>query len=130
MAATASMCVNKLRVMCTALPEVEERLGGEHDRHIAFTVRRRTFAYFTDDHHGDGMLALLCKAPPGAQQALVASEPERFFVPPYLGHRGWVGMRLDIAPVDWVEAEELLVESFVLCAPKALARRVEESCGE
>jgi hypothetical protein len=113
-----------LRAACAGLPEVEERAGGEHGRHFAFTVRKRTFAYFTDDHHGDGRLALTVKVPPGEQRALVASEPERYFVPPYLGPRGWVGFRLDVGTPDWGEARELLVESYCLCAPKKLAAAV------
>jgi hypothetical protein len=113
-----------LRAACAGLPEVEERAGGEGGRHIAFIVRKRTFAYFTDDHHGDGRLALTVKVPPGEQGPLVASEPERYFVPPYLGPRGWVGFRLDAGTVDWNEARELLVESYCLCAPKKLAAAV------
>jgi hypothetical protein len=103
-----------------ALPEVEQRRGGEGARHIAFTVRGKTFGYFTDDHHGDGRLGLIVKVPPGEQGALVASEPERFYVPPYLGHRGWVGLWLDRTPVDWAEVRELFVESYCLTAPKTL----------
>jgi hypothetical protein len=120
----ADVCVRRLRAVCAGLPEVEERTGGEHGRHIAFIVRKRTFGYFTDDHHGDGRLSLLVKVAPGEQSALVASDAERYFVPPYLGHRGWVGFRLDVGAVDWDEARELLVESFCLCAPKKLAAAV------
>ena len=87
-----------------------------------YLVGRRTFAYFTDDHHGDGRLALICKAGPGEQPALVAGDPERFFVPPYLGHRGWVGLWLDRPGVDWAEATELMVEAYGLTAPKRLLR--------
>jgi hypothetical protein len=75
--------------VCGGLPEVEERTGGEDGRHIAFIVRKRNFAYFTDDHHGDGRLALTVKVVREQQGALVASDPERYFVPPYLGPRGW-----------------------------------------
>lgn len=120
----ADACISRLRTVCRELPEVEERAGGEQGRHIAFIVRKRTFGYFTDDHHGDGRLALMVKAAPGAQNALVASDGERYFVPPYLGHRGWVGFWLDVGAVDWEEARELLVESYCLCAPKKLAAEV------
>ena len=118
------MCARRVRSVCAELPEVEERTGGEHGRHIAFMVRKRTFAYFTDDHHGDGRLALIVKAPPGEQNAIVGADAERYFMPPYLGHRGWVGFRLDVGSVDWGEARELLVESYCLCAPKKLAAAV------
>jgi hypothetical protein len=120
----ADVCVRRLRAVCAGLPEVEERTGGEGGRHIAFVVRKRTFGYFTDDHHGDGRLALLVKAPKDEQGALVASDADRYFVPPYLGHRGWVGFRLDVGTVDWDEARELLVESYCLSAPKKLAAAV------
>ena len=120
----ADACVRRLRAVCAGLPEVEERTGGEHGRHIALVVRKRTFGYFTDDHHGDGRRALIVKVPPGEQSALVASDAERYFVPPYLGPRGWVGFRLDVGAVDWDEAGELLVESYCLCAPKKLAAAV------
>ena len=118
------MCVRRLRAVCAGLPEAEERTGGEHGQHVAFIVRNRTFGYFTDDHHGDGRVALIVKAPPGEQSALVDSDRERYFVPPYLGHRGWVGLRLDVGPIDWDEARELLVESYCLSAPKKLAAAV------
>jgi hypothetical protein len=103
---------------------VEERPGGEHGRHIEFVVRGKTFAYLTDDHHGDGHLALTVKAPSGEQDALVSSDPVRYFVPSYLGHRGWVGFRLDVGAVDCGEAGELLVESYCLNAPEKLANAV------
>ena len=122
--ARADLCLRRLRAACAELPEVEERAGGEHGRHVAFVVRRKTFGYFTNDHHGDGRLALICKVPSGGHAALVASDPERFFVPAYLGHRGWVGLRLDTGTVDWTEARELLLESYCLCAPKKLAALV------
>lgn len=121
----ADTCVRQIRKICAELPEAEERSGGEGGRHLAFTVRKRTFGYFTNDHHGDGRLALACKAPPGEQAALVAAEPDRFFVPPYLGHRGWVGLWLDGAAPDWAEVREILVESYCLSAPARLSAAVD-----
>ena len=118
--ARAVRCKKRLAAIAGHLPEVLERPGGEGARHIAFMVRTKTFAYFTDDHHGDGRLALICRAPGGEQAALTASEPTRFFIPPYLGHRGWVGMWLDAVDVDWVEVEELMIEAYRLAAPKRL----------
>lgn len=117
---SSAKCIAELEKFSGALPEVEQRRGGEGSRHVAFTVRGRTFCYFTDDHHGDGRLGLIVKAPPGEQGVLVGSEPDRFYVPPYLGHRGWVGLWLDRAPVDWAEVRELFVESHCLTAPKKL----------
>lgn len=100
-----------------ALPEAEIRDG----RHIAFAVRGRTFAYYLDDHHGDGVVGLCCKAPAGEQEALLAEHPLRFYRPTYLGARGWVSLRLDLAEVDWDEVRELITESYRLVAPKRLA---------
>jgi hypothetical protein len=110
--------------VCAELPEAEVRSGGHDERHLAFVVRGKKFGYFLDDHHGDGRLALTCKAPPGEQAVLVASDPERWFVPAYLGHHGWVGLRLDTKQVDWEEARERLMESYCLTAPKRLAATV------
>jgi|SRR5918994_3257265 predicted DNA-binding protein (MmcQ/YjbR family) len=110
----------RLATLCERLPETEQRPGGDDGRHVAYRVRNKNFAYFTDDHHGDGRLGLHCKAPPGEQQALVAAEPARFFVPPYLGPRGWVGLWLDTGDVDWDEVADLLTEAYRLTAPKRL----------
>jgi hypothetical protein len=110
--------------MCVSLPETGQRRGGEHGRHVAYLVRAKTFAYFTDDHHGDGRLALICRAAPGDQQGLVASDADRFFVPAYLGHRGWVGLWLDRTRVDWTEVRELMIDAYRLAAPKRLAAQV------
>jgi hypothetical protein len=115
----------RLAGICEELPEVEQRPGGEHGRHVGYVVRKKTFAYFTDDHHGDGRLALSVKAPPGEQEALVGAEPERFFVPPYLGPRGWVGLYLDREPPDWDEVTELLTEAYRMTAPKRLAAELD-----
>jgi hypothetical protein len=114
-------CKARLVEVCTALPETDQRPGGEGGRHIAYTIRKKTFAYFTDDHHGDGRLALICNAEAGEQSALTLGEPERFFVPPYLGHRGWVGMWLDLPDVDWSEAKDLMIDAYKMTAPKRLS---------
>jgi hypothetical protein len=107
----------RVKQICDALPEVSSR----DDQHIGFQVRGRTFAYYLDDHHGDGRVALCCKLPVGDQDALVALHPERFFVPAYLGSRGWVGLRLDLREIDWGEVRKLVLCSYQLIAPKRLA---------
>ncbi len=103
--------------VCTVLPEVV----AEGDRHIRFAVRGRTFAYYLDDHHGDGRIAVCCKAPPGDQEALVSMDPERFYLPAYLARYGWISLRLDLPAVDWNEVSEFVVDSYRLVAPKRLA---------
>jgi len=90
------------------------------DRHLSFTVRKKTFGYFLDDHHGDGIVAVALKAPAGEQEALVRSDPERFYVPAYLGPKGWVGVRLDVGRVDWAEVREMIIEAYRLQAPRRL----------
>jgi len=75
-------------------------------------------------HGVDGRPSMWCKAPPGAQQVLVSSNPDRFFVPPYVGCHGWVGMWLDVA-IEWDEVADLVDESYRMTAPKRLAARIE-----
>ncbi|HZM32594.1 MAG TPA: MmcQ/YjbR family DNA-binding protein [Acidimicrobiales bacterium] len=118
---SADRLKGRLASLCERLPEAQAESSGPDSRHVRYRVRNKNFAYFTDDHHGNGRLELHCKAPPGEQEALVGAEPGRFFVPPYLGPRGWVGLWLDVAPVDWDEVADLLTEAYRLTAPKRLA---------
>jgi hypothetical protein len=111
-----------LRAICATLPEVTERVS--HGAVTFFVRGKRSIGYLTDDHHGDGRLALTCAAPPGVQEELVANEPDRFFRPPYVGHRGWIGLRLDVDP-DWDEVAQVVAESYRCVAPKALIRRLD-----
>ena len=106
--------------ICRALPEATV----EDQQHITFRVRGKTFAYYLDDHHGDGRVALNCKVAPHENQELVAAEPERFFIPAYVGPRGWVGLYLDLPVIDWEEISELIRDSYLLIAPKRLGRMV------
>jgi hypothetical protein len=82
----------RVRELCHQLPDVTERPSHGSQ---TFFVGKRTFAYFLDNHHGDGRLALWCAAPDGAQAMLVDSDPDGFFLPPYVAHMGWIGVRLD-----------------------------------
>jgi hypothetical protein len=106
----------RLSSICLALPEVSERA---EDGHVVFLVRRKTFAYFLNNHHGDGRVALVCKAQPGAQAILVDAEPARFFVPAYLGPRGWLGLGLE-GDVDWGEVAGFVVEAYRMTATKRM----------
>jgi predicted DNA-binding protein (MmcQ/YjbR family) len=112
----------RLTHICAALPEATRDYNGQH---ATFRVRRRTFAYYLDDHQGDGILGVVFKAAWGEHEALVASDRDRFYRAPYLGHKGWVGLRLDRGPVDWEEVAGLVTDSYVLVAPKRLAERLE-----
>jgi len=108
----------RLTKICLALPEATRDYNGQH---AGFQVRKRTFAYFLNDHHGDGIVAVTCKVIPGDHLILAASNPDRFYVPPYLGPKGWIALRLDLGNVDWTEVTELVTGSYQLVAPKRLA---------
>ncbi|MEV5409021.1 MmcQ/YjbR family DNA-binding protein [Thermopolyspora sp. NPDC052614] len=110
-----------LRRLCRALPETTERLS--HGEPTWFIRDKKTFVTFADHHHDD-RVAFWCAAPPGAQEALVASAPDRFFRPPYVGHRGWLGVYLDV-PVDWAEIEEIVTDAYRTVAPKTLVARLD-----
>jgi hypothetical protein len=111
----------RLAALCLALPEATRQDSGHH---VAFLVRKRTFAYFLDNHHGDGIVGVCCKVPMGENADLVAAGPERYYMPAYIGSRGWVGLRLDVGALDWEEVGELVRESYRLVAPKRLAAQV------
>jgi hypothetical protein len=110
--------LDRLRELCLALPETTERMS--HGAPTFFIRDKKTFVTYMDDHHGDGRLAIWCAAPEGMQAALVEADPERFFVPPYVGHRGWLGMRLD-RPFDWDELAGIVEDAYLTVAPKRLA---------
>jgi len=93
-----------------------------HDTHLSLEVRKKRFGYFLDDHHGDGRIALQCKASADLRDMLEEQAPVQFYVPKYLGHKGWVGLWLDVAPVDWSAVQLALREAYLLVAPKALTR--------
>ena len=107
----------KVKAICDRLPEVDVRTGQHH----TFLVRNKKFAYYLIDHHGDGRVSIQCKAERGLNATLVETSPDRFFLPPYLAHHGWIGLYVDEEQVDWDELEALLVDAYRLAAPKRLA---------
>ena len=111
----------RLTKICLALPETTD---DRHGSHAGFLVRKKTFAYFLNDHHGDGIVAVACKVLPGDNTALIAAQPARFCLPAYIGPKGWVALRLDVGEVDWDEVAELVACSYRLAAPKSLAAKV------
>lgn len=113
----------RLRAIAATLPEVTERVS--HGAVTFFVRGKRVVAYLTDDHHGDGRLALVCAAQPGVQEELVELDPARFFRPPYVGHRGWIGLRLDVDP-DWDEVASVVEASYRCVAPVTLVRALAE----
>jgi hypothetical protein len=113
----------RLRAICLALPAVTERAS--HGVPAWFAGGKRSFAQlWADGHHGNDFPHLWCAAPPGAQEALIGAAPERFFRPPYVGHRGWIGVRLDGA-VDWAELAELCADAYRAVAPAKLIARLD-----
>jgi hypothetical protein len=115
--------VKQLRAICTALPEVEERLS--HGTPTYFIRGKRSFLMiWPDGHHGVDFPQLWCAAPPGVQDELLSTEPDRFFKPPYVGPRGWVGVRLD-TDVDWDELAALCADAYRTVAPKTLVARLD-----
>ncbi|MBS2965686.1 MmcQ/YjbR family DNA-binding protein [Actinocrinis puniceicyclus] len=107
------------------MPEAVERLS--HGEPTWFIGGKKTFATFSDHHHDD-RVAFWCPAPVGAQAHLIAADPLHYFRPPYVGHRGWIGVYLDV-PVDWAEIGELVQEAYRTVAPARLIRRLDEGPG-
>ena len=112
-------CLDSLRAICLALPEAEERETWDKPN---FRVRNKIFAMYWDQ---DDRTAVSCKVPPGSQTILIGADPERFFSPPYVGPKGWVGMWLD-AGVDWTEVAFIVNRSYRMTAPKKLGAQVPE----
>jgi hypothetical protein len=111
----------RIRKLCLALPEVSERLS--HGAPTFFVRGKRPFLMVLTNHHGDGRYAIWCAAEPGTQAMLVGADPERFFVPPYVGHRGWLGFRLDRA-LDWDELAGIVEDAYAEVAPPKLVEQV------
>jgi hypothetical protein len=113
--------VEQLRAVAMALPEMSERIS--HGEPTWFVQGKKTVVMLDDHHHSADHLAFWCPAPPGVQEELVRTEPDRFFRPPYVGHRGWIGVRIDRTP-DWDEVAQIVAEAYRMVAPKKLAALV------
>jgi hypothetical protein len=109
--------LERVRAICLGLPEASERLS--HGAPSFFVRMKRCFAMVVNDHHGDGRFAIWCPAGEGVQGMLVEADPERFFRPPYVGGRGWLGVRLDRGP-DWDEVAGILEDAYAEVAPAKL----------
>ena len=108
----------RMRRICESFPEVETRSGQHH----SFLVRNKKFANFFVDYRADDRVWIQCRAERGLNTTLAQSDPERFFLPPYMAHHGWIGVYLDRGHVDWNELEDLLAHAYKLAAPKNLVR--------
>lgn len=117
--------LRRLREVCGALPEVSERIS--HGAPTFFVRDRRVLCtYHPHGIHGEHGTSIWAPAPPGVQHQLVEAEPERFYRPPYVGGRGWIGVRLD-RDLDWDEIDGIVRDAYRLVAPKTLARRLDGS---
>jgi hypothetical protein len=119
---TDNPILDRLTKLALALPEVTREIKNSH---AAFLVRKIIFAYFLNDHHGDGIVAVTCKVFPGDNAALAQAQPKRYYLPAYIGPRGWVALRLDLPKIDWSEVRDLLLTGYHLTAPKKLAALVK-----
>jgi len=114
--------LKRLTTVCFRMTGTTRKITGDH---VTFYVRKKVFAYFLNNHHGDGIVGLVCKVLPGDNTRLIASNAGKFYMPAYVGPRGWVGLRLDRGKVDWEEVGELVSHSYQLVAPKQLAATVD-----
>lgn len=112
--------IARIRKICLALPEATEKPFGGHTA-PCFRVRDKIFAMTNDAGE------LWCKAPPGAQQVFAGADPARYFSPPYVGSKGWIGVRLGVTPVDWPLVEDIIRDSYTLTAPKRLAALLRDA---
>ena len=111
--------IDEVRAICAALPECSLESVKQHHK---LSVRGKTMGWHTVDHHGDGRVALTLRAEKGENTALVASDPAKFFLPQYVAHHGYVGLHLDVGPVDWDEIRELVTDAYRVVAPKSLVK--------
>lgn len=111
----------RLSKLCLSFPETSCRQAGDHAQYL---VRGKTFAYYLNNHHGDGIVSVTTKVEAGLNQALARSDPEHFYVPAYLGPRGWVALRLDRRDTGWAEVSRLLATGYRLVAPRRLALEI------
>ena len=114
--------LEQLRTICLSMPEATERLS--HGEPTWFVRDKKTFVMYANHHH-DNRLAFWCAAPLGAQDALISADPVRFLVPPYVGYRGWLGVRLDVPGLDWEMIGELVRDAYRVVAPKRLVAQMD-----
>jgi hypothetical protein len=114
--------LDALTDICLALPETTRE---DKASHAAFLVRKKTFAYYLNDHHDDKIISVCCKVLPGENRFLVESDPRRFYLPAYIGSRGWIALRMDLGTLNWTEVKELIRGSYLQVAPKRLASLVD-----
>ena len=120
-AAQRDRALQKIRELCLAFPETSERLS--HGAPTSFVRDKRAFVMVLTDHHGDGRFTLWCAAPEGIQQMLTEADSDSYFVPPYVGHRGWLGVRLD-RDLGWADIAGVVEDAYLEVAPARLVESV------
>jgi predicted DNA-binding protein (MmcQ/YjbR family) len=118
--------LEQVTAICLEFPEAGVERSGSH---ATFRVRKKVFAYFLDNHHGDGIVSVCCKTRLGENVDLAREDPGRFYLLAYIGPRGWVGIRLDRKAVEWAEIRELVASSYYAAAPKSLAAKARLARG-
>ena len=113
--------LRRLTALCQAFPEAVRADRGDH---ADFRVRGKVFAYFLNDHHGDGIVSVCCKSALGENVDRASRDPARYYLPAYIGPRGWFGLRLDRGAIDWSEVRNIVELSYCLVAPKTLSKSV------
>ena len=113
----------RLIKICEAFPEVEIGVAGKD--HLAFRIRKKIFAYYLFDHHGDGKIAFCCKSNLSEQRRQIRADPENFYAPAYVGPRGWIAIRLDTDELDWEIVEQFARVAYQSLAPRKLAALIE-----
>ena len=109
--------LDKVSEVCLALPETTREIRGDH---ADFRVRKKVFAYFLKNHHGDGIVSVCVKSQLGENEDRARTEPSRFYLPAYIGKRGWFGLYLNRGPINWEEVSNIIELSYRLTAPKTL----------
>ena len=114
--------LDKVSAICLALPDASSTRSREH---VTYCVRKKVFAYYLDDHHGDGIVSICVKSELGENLDRVRRDPDHYYRPAYIGPRGWFGLRLDRGRVDWKEVRSIVRRSYLLTAPKTLLKRLD-----
>ena len=115
----------KVLSLVSALPGASAEVCG--GRHLSFKVRGKTFCYFLKDHHGDGRVALNCKTAPGVNDTLARVSSDQFFIPKYVGARGWLGLWIDLPKIDWTQVEDVITEAYRLVTPRPIVSQIRKA---
>jgi predicted DNA-binding protein (MmcQ/YjbR family) len=117
----AEKLLTRVSEICLALPEATQEVSGDH---VTFRVRKKVFAYFLNNHHGDGIVSVCVKSQLGENVDRASMQPERYYLPAYIGKQGWFGLYLDRGAVDWREVKNVVELSYRIAAPKTLLSRM------